>query len=196
MDNFKEVWYFNSPPWSRGFRFSSQSLFRPHSMCRVLLTHCANKTFTHLPVLYRLVHWWSRYIYHFIHSWSLGSLWNWGKVQTAPSDRPWVVNEYQSLSNLFITVITVLSLTILKWIHWVSIRIQNFMVLRWLVQVFHPPQKFECAPFCNGCSYSIKNYGVEVTFNRNVSVLNFIKICQFVQKLLGGTDTQTGWWSH
>jgi hypothetical protein len=33
-------------------------------------------------------------------------------------------------------------------------------------------------------------YGVEVTFNDITSVLNFIKIYQLVQRLLGGTDRQ------
>jgi hypothetical protein len=31
-------------------------------------------------------------------------------------------------------------------------------------------------------------YGVEVTFNDMISIPNFIKIYQLVQKLLGGTD--------
>jgi hypothetical protein len=39
--------------------------------------------------------------------------------------------------------------------------------------------------------YGIKKYGVEVTFNGMTSLLNFIKIYQFVQKLLGDTHTQT-----
>jgi hypothetical protein len=45
----------------------------------------------------------------------------------------------------------------------------------------------------------LKKYGVEVIFNGMTSLLNFIKIFQLVQKLLGGdiqtdgqTDTQTG----
>jgi hypothetical protein len=42
---------------------------------------------------------------------------------------------------------------------------QNVMVLRRLVQVLHPPQKFERPPFSNGYSYGIKNYGVEAAFN-------------------------------
>jgi hypothetical protein len=37
------------------------------------------------------------------------------------------------------------------------------------------------------------NYGIEVTFNGMTSLLNFIKICQVVQKLIGWTDTQIGW---
>jgi hypothetical protein len=42
-----------------------------------------------------------------------------------------------------------------------------------------------------GCSYSVKNSGVEVTFNGMISLLNGIKIYQLVQKLTGGqTDTQ------
>jgi hypothetical protein len=50
-----------------------------------------------------------------------------------------------------------------------------------------------------GWRYGIKKYGVEVTFNGITSLLNFIKIYQLVQKLLGGgtqTDGQTDWWSH
>jgi hypothetical protein len=42
----------------------------------------------------------------------------------------------------------------------------------------HPPEKFERTPFWTGCSYVIKNYGVEVTFNGMTSLLNFIKIYQ------------------
>jgi hypothetical protein len=42
----------------------------------------------------------------------------------------------------------------------------------------HPPEKFERTPFLNGCSYVIKNYGVEVTFSGMTSLLNFIKIYQ------------------
>jgi hypothetical protein len=40
-------------------------------------------------------------------------------------------------------------------------------------------------------SCSIKKYGVEVIFNGMTSLLNFIKIYQFVNKLLGGTHKQT-----
>jgi hypothetical protein len=53
-------------------------------------------------------------------------------------------------------------------------------------------QKFERLPFWNGCSYSIKNYGVEVSFNSITSLLNLIKIYQLVQKLIEG-DRQTVW---
>jgi hypothetical protein len=60
------------------------------------------------------------------------------------------------------------------------------MVLRWLVQVLHSPQKFERPPFWIGCSYSIKNYGIEVIFNAMTFLLIFIKIYQLVQKLIGG----------
>jgi hypothetical protein len=70
-----------------------------------------------------------------------------------------------------------------------------FMVPRWLVQVLHPSQKFERPPFWNGYRYGIKKYGVEVTFNGMTSLLNFIKIYQLVQQLLG-RDRQTDWWSH
>jgi hypothetical protein len=74
---------------------------------------------------------------------------------------------------------------------WRSIRTRNFMVPRWLVQVLHPPQKFERPPFWNGWRYGNKKYGVKVTFNGMISLLNLIKIYQLVQKLLGGTDIQT-----
>jgi hypothetical protein len=40
--------------------------------------------------------------------------------------------------------------------------------------------------------HGIKKYGIEVIFNGMTSLLNFIKICQLVEKLLGGTDSQTG----
>jgi hypothetical protein len=75
---------------------------------------------------------------------------------------------------------------------WRSIRIQNSMVLRWLVQVLHPPQNFEHPPFWNGCSY-----GIKVTAPRWNSMVwppywISLKIYQFVQKLMGGIDTQTG----
>jgi hypothetical protein len=62
------------------------------------------------------------------------------------------------------------------------------------VQVLHAPKKFERPPFWNGWRYGIKKYGVEVSFNGMTSPLNFIKIDQLVQKLLGGgqTDRQTG----
>jgi hypothetical protein len=43
------------------------------------------------------------------------------------------------------------------------------------VQFLHPPQRFERLPFCNGCSYGVKNYGVEVTSNGKTSILNVIK---------------------
>jgi hypothetical protein len=74
---------------------------------------------------------------------------------------------------------------------WRSTSIQNFMVPCWLVQVLHPPQTFERPPFWNGWRYGIKKYSVEVTFNGMTSLLNYIKIYQFVQKLLGGTHRQT-----
>jgi hypothetical protein len=60
----------------------------------------------------------------------------------------------------------------------------DFMVLRWLVQVLQPHQKFERPPLWNGCSYDIKNYGVEVTFNGMTFLLHFLKIYQLVQKLI------------
>jgi hypothetical protein len=77
------------------------------------------------------------------------------------------------------------------FILWRSISIQNFTVPCWLVQVLHPPQKSERPPYWNAWRYEIKKYGVEVTFNGMTSLLNFIKIYQFVQKLLGGTHKHT-----
>jgi hypothetical protein len=60
---------------------------------------------------------------------------------------------------------------------------ENFIVSRLLVQVFHPSQDFERSPFLNGRSSPL----VAVTF-----LLNLIKICQLVRKLLRGhTDGQT-----
>jgi hypothetical protein len=82
------------------------------------------------------------------------------------------------------------------FILWRSISIHNFIVPRWLVQVLHPPQKFERPSFWNGWRYGIKKYGFEVTFNGMTSLLNFIKIYQLVQKLFGGTHRQTDRWFH
>jgi len=49
------------------------------------------------------------------------------------------------------------------------------MGLHWLVQVLHPPQKF-----------------VQVTLNGMANLLNFIKIYELVQNLLGrNPDRQT-----
>jgi hypothetical protein len=39
--------------------------------------------------------------------------------------------------------------------------------------------------------YRFKNVGAEVIFNGMTSATNFIKIYQLVQKLIGGTNTQT-----
>jgi hypothetical protein len=48
------------------------------------------------------------------------------------------------------------------------------------VQVFPPSQKSEWPLFLNGWNFGIKNYGIEVTFNDMISLLNFIKIyCWF-----------------
>jgi hypothetical protein len=93
---------------------------------------------------------------------------------------------------LFLTKMVLLKVVLI----WRSISIQNFMFPSWLVQVLHPPQKFERPPFWNGWRYGIRKYSVEVTFNDMTSLLNFTKIYQLVQKLLGGghrqTDRQTG----
>jgi hypothetical protein len=50
-------------------------------------------------------------------------------------------------------------------------------------------EKFERPPFWDIWSYQIKNYGVEVTFTGLNSVLNFIKIYQFILKLVGALRT-------
>jgi hypothetical protein len=70
-------------------------------------------------------------------------------------------------------------------------RCASFMVPRSLVQVLHPPQKFEFPSFCNGGSYGINRNGGEVTFN-DMIYLNFIKIYQLVQKLVRGGNRQNG----
>jgi hypothetical protein len=51
---------------------------------------------------------------------------------------------------------------------------------------FASSQMFESPSCWNYYSHGIKNYGVEVTFNDMTSLLNFIKICQLVKKLIGG----------
>jgi hypothetical protein len=57
------------------------------------------------------------------------------------------------------------------------------------MEILHPPQKFERPPFWNGCSYGINNYDVEVSFNGMTPLLNSIKICQLLQKLMGDRHT-------
>jgi hypothetical protein len=47
---------------------------------------------------------------------------------------------------------------------------------------------FERPPFWSGCRYNTETYGVEVIFNGMSTLLNFIKIYQFVQKLIVRTD--------
>jgi hypothetical protein len=49
-----------------------------------------------------------------------------------------------------------------------------------------PPQKFEQPQFWNGCSCRITNYDIKVIFNGMTSLLNFIEIYQFIQKLMEG----------
>jgi hypothetical protein len=49
----------------------------------------------------------------------------------------------------------------------------------------NPPQKFEIPSFFNGCSYGIKNCGVEVIFNGITFILNFIKIYHLNKKIIG-----------
>jgi hypothetical protein len=71
------------------------------------------------------------------------------------------------------------------FILWRSISIQNFMILWWLVQVLHPPQKFERPPYWYDCSYGIRNHGIEITYNGMTSLLSFIKRYQLVQKMMG-----------
>jgi hypothetical protein len=65
------------------------------------------------------------------------------------------------------------------------------------LQVLHPRQKFERLPFWNGCSYGIKNYGIEVIFNGTTFLINFTKLNQFFEKLIGAhTDKQAGTHTH
>jgi hypothetical protein len=59
------------------------------------------------------------------------------------------------------------------------------------MEVLRSPKKIERSLVWNGCSYSIKNYGVEVNFNGMTSLMNFIKIYYFSQKLIGGRDKDT-----
>jgi hypothetical protein len=59
------------------------------------------------------------------------------------------------------------------------------------VQVLHPPQKFEGSPFWNGCSYGIKNYGIEVTFNGNDFRTEFHKHLPVGSKVDRGTERHT-----
>jgi hypothetical protein len=66
------------------------------------------------------------------------------------------------------------------WLRWLP----NVIVQAWLVQVLHPPQKFETSQFKNGWKYIIKNYGVEVIFNGVICLLNIMKIYHLIQKLL------------
>jgi hypothetical protein len=65
------------------------------------------------------------------------------------------------------------------------------MVLRWVVQVLHSPQKFKRPPFWNGCSNSIRYYGVEVTFRGMTSLLNFIKNLPIGSEVEGGEQADT-----
>jgi hypothetical protein len=54
------------------------------------------------------------------------------------------------------------------------------MVPRWLVQVLHPPQKYEYPPFWNGYGYGGKKCGIKVTFNGMTSLPNFMKLYYLV----------------
>jgi hypothetical protein len=119
------------------------------------------------------------------------------KVHLSKCNDSWVVSTKQTMNfNIQTAAMFVFFVFNKKWHHYKLfilrryISIQNCMVPRWLVQVLHSPQKFERPPFWNGWKYGIKKYGVEVTFNGMTSLLNFIKVYQLVQKLLGG-DTQT-----
>jgi hypothetical protein len=60
-----------------------------------------------------------------------------------------------------------------------------------MVQILHLPKTFECPLFWS--CFSIKNYGIEVTFNGIIFLLNFVKMYQLAQMSIGGTDTQTEW---
>jgi hypothetical protein len=68
------------------------------------------------------------------------------------------------------------------------------MILRWLEEVLHPPQKFERPPFWCGWSYDIKNYGFEITFKGIISARNFVKNLPVGSEVDRGVQThrQTG----
>jgi hypothetical protein len=112
----------------------------------------------------------------------------------------WVVSTKQTmnfniqLAAMFVFFLFLTKMVSLKVVHPLEIiNIQNFTFPCWLVQVLHPSQKFVRLPFWNGWRYGINKYGVKVTFNGMTSLLNFIKIYQLVQKLLGGhIDRQSG----
>jgi hypothetical protein len=71
----------------------------------------------------------------------------------------------------------------------------KFHVPTWLLIVLHPPQKYERPSFLNRCSYGIKNYVIEVTFNGMTFLLNFVKNLPICSEVYGGTGAQRGWWS-
>jgi hypothetical protein len=90
-----------------------------------------------------------------------------------------------------------------KWSNWKAFflrrskRIENFMLQHLLVQILHPPKKFECPPFFNcGSHETEKWHGIEVTLNNIISLLNFIEVYQLVQKLKVLADTGTGLCCH
>jgi hypothetical protein len=81
-----------------------------------------------------------------------------------------------------------------------SVSMQHSTVLRCLVQVLYPPQKFGHPSFWNDWSYDIKICGTDISFSSMTFLLNFIIVCQLIQKLIGGVggwgDRQTGSWCH
>jgi hypothetical protein len=72
----------------------------------------------------------------------------------------------------------------MAWLPWIPYLIHHGPTLTSSLQVLRKPQKFERQSFSNGCTYSITNYEVKVTFNGMTLLLNFIKIYQFIPKLL------------
>lgn len=73
-----------------------------------------------------------------------------------------------------------------------SIRIQQFLVLCWLVHVLHPPQKSERQIFCSGLK-GIKEHGMEGALNNTISTK-----CNRNLLLISSTVTvmkviETGW---
>jgi hypothetical protein len=58
----------------------------------------------------------------------------------------------------------------------VSEMLGNFIVQCWMVEILHPPRKFERQLFCKGLCYGIKSCGIEVNFNGMTRLLNFIKM--------------------
>jgi hypothetical protein len=53
---------------------------------------------------------------------------------------------------------------------------RQFNGASWMVEVFHPSQKFESPQFWNVWRYGIQNYGIEASVSGMSSLPNFIKV--------------------